>query len=428
MVEQRRFFANELEHGYPSRRMCPAALRISRPFDEELLRVCLRALIERHEALRTRFVAVGETIVQQVEASGRFDLEVVDLDGVIPDEIEATRLAQSFMNETVDVRDGPLFAAKLWRFSDEDHALVLLVHHIVSDNQSCAILNRELWELYHSLAQGRSPSLPDLPIQVADYSVWQQQSYDDWLRRNGPYWRGRFSGAPPAKIPLDYEIAEATPYTEQLLYFPLGQTASDKLRAIGERGRIRRSLALLPIYAMAMSRLCRQTDLVVALVSHGRHRPELKNVVGYLANPLYLRVNLSDGESYLDLCRRVDAEFSSARDHSDFGQLATVLPSLATDVFFNWLPVVGSGGSVSERSTGHSALTIRRLPVRLSQPFNFAAYFYERSDGVVMSVSFSSKAFRQGTIETLGHNVQLLTRACTDEPDAPYASVLRDLR
>ena len=197
-AQERLWFLANLEPGSGAYN-CHRAVRISGPLRLDLLRIALRLIVERHETLRTSFGTVGKEMVQIVHPTCAAPLVVVDLSRLraADRERESTRLLQREELQPFDLQRLPLLRVFAFRFAAEDTALLFTLHHIITDGWSMNILVREISALYGALAQGSPPALPDLPIQYADYAVWQRERYGrPAMAEHLAYWRRQLEGVP----------------------------------------------------------------------------------------------------------------------------------------------------------------------------------------------------------------------------------------
>lgn len=325
----------------PSTRTVTEAVRLSGPLDLESLQKSFARLVERHEALRTRIVVTNGTPRQQIDENG-FRLPLVELTGLAPGdrESEAKRVAEHLVYVPFHVAAGPLFAATLIKLTEFDHVLAVAIDHIVSDKASLDILWREIFTLYaHSL--WRTPvSLPEMPVQFADYAVWQQKVDPFWIERHGAYWRERLAGARRIRIFSEEAIRGAKVTRYATLSTCLGKDLSAALRELSRRERTTLVMSVLTVFAAAVFRFYCTSQLVLPFISGGRLQPDLANTIGYFGTPLLLRVELLEEDSFVDLLRRVTAEYGTAYEHSDSCRVAAAIPEpdFVWNPTFNWIP------------------------------------------------------------------------------------------
>ncbi|MGD7423473.1 condensation domain-containing protein, partial [Ralstonia pseudosolanacearum] len=184
----------------------PVGLRLKGELDEDALRRSLDRIVARHEALRTRFVTEEGQAVQRVaSADVGFALDRVDLQGQAESGQTLATLSEREANTPFDLAHGPLIRGRLVKLGEQEHVLLITMHHIVSDGWSQGVLARELGALYEAYRAGNSDPLPALPIQYADYAVWQRRWLEGAeLQRQGAYWEQALAGAPTLlSLPTD---------------------------------------------------------------------------------------------------------------------------------------------------------------------------------------------------------------------------------
>lgn len=413
-----------------SLRTCAASVRILGTLNTSFLRRSIQTVVQRHESLRTRIVLVEGTPTQHIDAACDNHLEVIDVAKISRTNIEreARRLAQDFVEEQIDLSVGPLFAAKLFRLSDQDHVLILSLDHIVSDAVSYVILSREIWTLYNQAVQAQPPSLPQLSVQFADYAVWQQRTHGAWLVKNGEYWKRRLTGAPHLLLPIDNDLAEAE-HPGAMLHFPFDKTLSARLHEVARRERTLLPILVLTLFVAVVSRWSNQRDFVLTFVSHGRHgRPELENMIGLLANFLHFRIEVSEDDSCLDLLKRVNLEFYSAYQHQDFDRVPDFIPDCGTELYFNWIPNDWTRRPAHQNGGSDGHIKIQPFPM---QPFlnwvdmslKFAVASYDTPAGIVMGLWYRSDLFARSTIERLGRSLVAFAEELTQRPLSSVVSV-----
>lgn len=407
-----------------SMRQCVSAVRIVGSLDTVAVRRSIEALVHRHEPLRTRIVPVEGVPRQMIDEAGEYHLDVVDLaEGSYADVDHAARhFAQEFLQEKIDVAVGPLFAARLFRLSDGEHVLIVALDHLISDATSWVILEKEFWSLYGQCMRGEPMALPPLPVQFADYSLWQERVRDAWLRKHKAYWIERLAGAPRVQIPLDHAPSELRDPIRDVLHFPLGKTLSVRLREMAQREGTLLPLAVLGIYVAAMAQWCGQRDLLVSFMSHGRHRrPELVNMIGYVAHDQLFRVKLTSEDSCLELMKRVQQEFQAVHEHHDFGLVAELAPGVRTEISFNWQPTNWARSSARQSDDAKSIklqpFVVNAFPPgKVPSEYRLAPLFYDSATGIVMTVFYRPDLFRRSTIEGFSRRICALATQFVERP------------
>lgn len=405
-------------------RRCAGSLRILGLLNTSLLRESIEAVLHRHEALRMRFVVPDGTPLQQVEPPRRWDLNVVELSALPADaaEREARSQAQTFAERKVSFSDGPLVDVRLYKLSAREHVLLLILDHMISDASSFEIVLREIWSFYRHRARGAEPVLPQLPLQFPDYALWQYQTRERWLQKEAGYWREHLAGVQPMQIPLDRPLQVENPVTH-MLSFSFGEQLSARLRAFAEREQTRTALVVLTLYVAAMSRWCDREDVLFTFASHGRFRPELKPMVGYLATLPPLRVAVRRQGGLRELIKQVVAEFYSTHQHREFDRVPLLLPECTTELAFNWLPTSATYHflpsnwafnptdliGADDRARTDTALEMQPFPLRALWAYKFLPFFFDNgATDISVAIAHQPDVIEAGTVERFVHDLRLL--------------------
>lgn len=355
----------------PSLRTVFSAVRLSGRLSSEFLRRSIAKLTRRHESLRTRIIVSNGTPIQHIDEPGEPSLETIDLAELSRSEreFEIRHLTDQLVNEPFFVSAGPLFSARLLKLGDYEHLLVVALDHIISDAASLGILWREIFTLYAQLSDGLPCSLPEIPIQFADYAVWQQNTHHWWMNTHSPYWIQRLAGAEHVQLFLDERLEKITPVRWATLPIQFGETLSAALRELSRRSRTTTVMSVLTAFTTSVLVLADRTDLVVPFIMAGRLRPEVENTIGFFGTPMYLRMELNKHDSYLDLLERVTTEHSTAYEHQDSCRMAmaTQLPSreVMWNPVFNWIPAEFDMSYAGDIHHGGSSGSIRIDPYKL---------------------------------------------------------------
>ena len=296
-------------------------LRISGNFDYGVFRSCLTNLLRRHESLRTRIVLTNGVPTQHIDDPYDYVLDVDDISRVSKNisENEAQRAIERFLAEKPDLNAGSLFRAKLFKFSEHEHALAIAVHHAITDGLSITLMLRELWASYKDLVTVGQIQLPDAPIQYADYAIWQRKTLPYWRLKNGSYWSALLSRAKQMELPIRSSSNDIEPYTTAPLQISLGKALSDQLYDLANNQRTIPALLMFAVGFAALSQWCKQKDLWIASVFSGRYLRNCESVLGFLAQGFLLQVDMSGHETFIELLRRVVDEFQTACEHLECG-------------------------------------------------------------------------------------------------------------
>ncbi|HEV2862461.1 MAG TPA: amino acid adenylation domain-containing protein [Pyrinomonadaceae bacterium] len=281
----------------------------------------LNEITRRHEALRTSIDLLDGQPAQLISPGLTVSVPVTDLSGLPAEEreAEARRLAAEEVRRAFDLRTGPLLRVRLLRFAEDEHVLVLVVHHIVCDGWSIDLLFHELAVLYAAYAAGESSPLDEPPVQYADYAVWQREWLSgEVLKEQLDYWRGQLEGAPALlELPTDRPRPQVRSLNGSFVPFELPGALASKLRRLCQREGVTLFMLLLGAYQLLLSRYCGQTDVLVGTPIAGRNRQEVEGLIGFFVNTLILRTDLSGGPSLRELLRRVREVCLGAYAHAE---------------------------------------------------------------------------------------------------------------
>ncbi|HEU4733887.1 MAG TPA: amino acid adenylation domain-containing protein [Kofleriaceae bacterium] len=318
-AQERLWFLDQL-HRNSALYNIPAALWLP-PIDVRTLERCIGALIERHEALRTVFPAHGGRPVQRVLEPRPYHLPVIDLGDLSRWDAaaEVDRLARIEANRPFDLWVGPLLRSTVIRVDDRRTALLVTMHHIISDGWSMGVFFRELWALYDAFSAGRGSPLPPLPIQYADFAAWQRDELrGDVLADHVAYWRAQLSDSPfVLELPADQARPTVQDYQGAAQSFRISAELVRALEALAKDEQATLFMVLISAFYVLLHRYTGERVLLVGTPIANRRRSELEGLIGFFANTLVLRGDLREPASFRELLRRVRDVTLAAYAHQD---------------------------------------------------------------------------------------------------------------
>jgi amino acid adenylation domain-containing protein len=319
-AQQRLWFIERLE-GAGAAYHIPVRQRLRGELDRAALRRALDRIVDRHEALRTTFAEVDGEPVQRIAPAGASPFHFVehDLRGLADGGAELHRLSVEEAGSPFDLQRGPLIRGRLVRIGDDDHVLLITMHHIVSDGWSMGVFTRELGALYGAFRAGRPDPLPPLPVQYADYAAWQRHWVEgEVLREQADYWREALAGAPELlELPADRPRPARQDFTGATVGLVLDDALSAALKELSRRHGTTLFMTLLAGWAAVLARLSGQDDVVVGTPTANRGREEIEGLIGFFVNLLPVRVALSDAPTGAALLARVRERALGAQHHQD---------------------------------------------------------------------------------------------------------------
>ncbi|HYR11928.1 MAG TPA: condensation domain-containing protein, partial [Longimicrobium sp.] len=332
--------------------------RLRGELDRAALRRALDRIVARHEALRTVFAEVDGEPVQRIAPAEEspFHLAEHDLRDHAEGGTELRRLMAEEAGAPFDLERGPLIRGRLVRIGDDDHVLLVSMHHIVSDGWSMGVFTRELGALYAAFRAGRPDPLPPLAVQYADYGAWQRRWVEgELLREQAEYWKATLAGAPELlELPTDHARPARQDFTGATVGLVLDEPLSAALKELSRRHRTTLYMTLLAGWAAVLSRLSGQDDVVVGTPTANRGREEIEGLIGFFVNMLPVRVELSDAPTVAELLARVKERALGAQHHQDipFEQVVEIVHPARSmahaplfQAMFTWqnAPVGGAG-------------------------------------------------------------------------------------
>jgi amino acid adenylation domain-containing protein len=318
-AQQRLWFLDQLESGSTFYNV-PAAIRLSGRLDAGALGEALQEIVRRHETLRTSFRNVKGEPEQVIAATLAVPLDVTDLSSLAGHEREArvTESAREWAARPFDLERGPLLRAHLLRLAEEEHVLLFAMHHIVGDVWSIGVLVREWATLYQAFANGQPSPLEALPVQYADYAVWQR----DWLRGEVleaqlDYWRKQLADAPTVlNLVTDKPRGSQTFAGARLpVVLPSGLSVASEVLSRREGATL--FMTLLTAFGVLLHYQTRQNEILIGTPIANRQQVEVENLIGFFLNTLVLRLNFAGDPSFLELLKRVRETALAAYAHQD---------------------------------------------------------------------------------------------------------------
>ena len=399
----------------------PSGLRLVGDLNRESLVRALDRILERHEALRTRFVSIdGEAAQQIVPAEeNRFQLLEHDLrhSGDVSNELE--RLVAEEARDAFNLETGPLIRGRLIRLAENEHVLLFTMHHLVSDDWSMSIFFRELSSLYGAFLRGEADPLPPLSIQYADYAVWQRRWMKDEILKQSDYWKATLAGAPELlQLPVDRARPARQDYAGAFIELRLNANLTAALKALSKRHGTTLYMTLLAAWATLLSRLSGQQDILTGSPVANRRHAEIEGLIGLLINTLVLRLDLSGSPSISQLLNRVKEQTLSAQQHQDipFEQVVELVRPARTLAYSPLFQVMFSWHNAPRRTLQLPALQLQRLrsASHVVARMDLTLSFWEAEEGIIGGLDYATSLFDRPTVERYLSYFRTLLEAMVD--------------
>lgn len=415
-AQRRLWFLDQLEAGKCLYNL-PTALRLRGYLDFAALEQSLEEIIRRHEALRTSFVAEEGEPMQVISEPQRLSLQLTDLThlAAMEREQEARRQASDEAKQIFDLAAGPLFRARLLKLADDEHLLLLTMHHIISDGWSIGVLFQELSILYEAYSHGEVSPLQALPVQYADYALWQRESLrGEVLDNQLSYWKQQLMGAPPVlELPSDSPRPAVQSHKGATRNFSLPTELSKQLRALSQREGVTLYMTLLAAFQILLGKYTGQEDVVVGTPSAGRERDEVQPLIGFFVNTLVIRTKLFRKLTFCQLLQQVKNTVLDAQVHQDlpFDRLVEELQperSLSYQPMFQVMFQLQNAARDVWRFDGLQCTWLNRASRDVTN-FDLSLTMRDATPELSGTIEYSTELFERATIERLiGHFRTLL--------------------
>ncbi len=315
-VQQRFWFLDQLETNNASNNII-YAYQIEGMLNVLALQKALEQIIERHEILRTRFELEEDKPVQITESQANYQCFNVNL----PQSQERIwELIQQEAQRPFNLALGPLLRVNLYQLSEQSYILLIVIHHIVFDGWSKDVFFKELADLYQEEVSGQSVSLPALPIQYADFAIWQKQWLEGERTKSAiEYWKKQLAGIPDClRLPIDNPHPDQKKYKGRKHAFILDKEITDPIRSLSKEKGVTLFMILLSAWSVLLYRYSGQPDLVIGTPIANRNLQEIENLIGCFINTLPLRITIEDSKSFEQLLEEVKTTALEAYDYQDF--------------------------------------------------------------------------------------------------------------
>jgi len=402
--------------------------RFSVPLNREALQQSLDALVQRHEVLRTIFAVRDGQPIQLVLPAMQVPLAFTDLQHIpqVWREGELLRLAKEEVGRPFDLARGPLLRVTLFQLEPAQFILLLTVHHIVFDGWSANIFFGELAALYQAFMSGQPAALPALPVQYADFAVWQrEQLQGDVLAEQLAYWKKQLEGAPAAlELPVDRARPLSPTSRGSTLLFALPRSLTDALKALSRREGVSLFTLLVAAFQTLLYRYTGQEDLLLGIDAADRGQAETEGLIGFFVNTLVLRAHLAGESAFRALLGRVQKSLSEAYAHQDLPieyLVRELQPERAAGQNPFFQVMLSLDPLIAPLASGWEMIP---LPLESgAAKFDLSLEMQDRAQGLLTYIEYNTDLFDAATIERLTGHWQTLLEGIVTDPDQHIADL-----
>jgi amino acid adenylation domain-containing protein len=421
--QQRLWFLHELDPTMTAYNIS-AAFRVEGPLNVIVLEKALNEIVARHEILRTTFPILEGSPVQNILPNLKLRVDIVDL-GNLPEEARQSRPQEVSLEESrqvFDLRSGPLLRAKILRFSDQFHFLLLNVDHSVLDGWSINILFKELATLYEAFAENDVCPLAPLSIQYADYAVWQREFFQgEVLESQLAYWRQQLGDKLPAlNLPTDFPRPWMQTFKGARKSFLLSKQLTEALKTLSRREGVTPFMTLLAAFQILLCRYTGQEDIVVGSTVAGRNRSEIEGLIGFFINALVLRVDLSGNPTFAELLERVREVCLGAYTHQDL-PFEKIVETIASDRDLSRNPlfqVMFNMVDISQHVLQLSGCDVKRESfVDPEAKFDITLHAPEKNGAIELAIVYNTDLFSESRIAAVLEQFHYLLCQIAQRPE-----------
>ena len=427
--QERLWFIDQLQPGNTAYNIFSAS-RIRGSLNVPIMERVINELIQRHEVLRTTLKSVDGVPVQVIAPELEITLEPVSLEHLPEEERydEALRLTTEEFARPFDLEKEPLVRVGLLRLAEDDFVLQVNMQHAITDRWSFAVFEKELAVLYQAFATGQPSPLPELPIQFADYAVWQRERMNsDEYKKDLEYWLRQLDVSFVLDFPTDFPRPPVQNFRGARVYVGYPKSLLDGLKELSRREGVTMFMTLMAAFKTLIYRYTNQHDILISTPIGTRLRPETENLVGYLLNLLIVRTDLSGNPTFRELLKREQEACVGAFAHQEvpFGKLVQELKP-KQDASRNPIAQVAFLYLDFPEATAMQFLGLTATPIDIdngASRFDITLAMIETPEGFAISIEYISDIFEHGRMERMAKHLQVLLEGIIANPDARLSDV-----
>ena len=404
----------------------PMAFQVDGHLDEAALQKAVDTLFVRHSSLRTTFFyGEDEQPYQHIAEATQLPINQVDFSDT-PEterEAEARQWVQAEVQRPFNLSTGPLIRVSHLRLTDEQHVLVIVMHHIITDGWSMNIFVREFLQLYSTQVQNLPNGLPELPISYSDFAAWQQKWLQgDVLEQQLAYWKDHLTGAPAVlNLPTDLPRPKMQSTIGRTLERPLPTELAPALTELSQANSSTLFMTLFAAYTVLLARYSQQDDLVVGTPIANRNQPGIENLIGFFVNMLPLRTQLGEAETFISLLAKIRQAALEGYNHQNI-PFEQVVNSLQPDRDTSYSPVFQVTFALRNNENmalpSLNGLTLTPLPANSNTAkYDLTLVVNETNNGLLCSWEYCTDLFFDDTIERMHTHFETLLQSIVKEPD-----------
>ncbi|MEM1319026.1 MAG: amino acid adenylation domain-containing protein [Bacteroidota bacterium] len=400
----------------------PALLRLQGPVNEAALAFAFQTLVERHEVLRTVIVRNEERTLQQIQSSEHWQLELLTVEEIGGQE-KLLDFIQHSIRRPFDLSKDYMLRAQLIRCGEADYRLVLALHHIAADGWSFAILVKEVMEAYRAFIHQIPSQLPPLPVQYADYALWQREHLQGtFLQQQLDWWEQYLAGVKPLALPTDFPRPARLSNRGASFQFSIKRELVERVKAFAQQEEATLFMTLLAAFKLLLHRYSQQEDICVGTPIANRSHTELEGLIGLFLNTLAIRSSFAEQPNFKDFLQQVKQHTLDVYAHQEvpFEQIVEQVEperDLSRTPIFQTVFVLQNTPDLPSLELEGLRLTPEELEEQYAK-FDLIFSAIEEQEGIIeVTVEYGSDLFREATIAQMAGHYQQLLQAALERPD-----------
>ncbi|MCG6136134.1 MAG: amino acid adenylation domain-containing protein [Nostoc sp. LLA-1] len=422
-AQQRLWFIHQLDPDNPHYSEL-ACVQLTGALNVDALEKSFNEIVQRHEALRTTFELVEEQAVQVIHSAVTIELPVVNLRWIpeVEQQAQIEQITTEIAQKPFDLATAPLLRAILLQIGEEEYLLLFIIHHIVVDGWSIGLLIRELALLYEAFSTGKTSPLPDLPIQYADFAIWQRQWLQGQLQKTQlDYWKQQLAGVTTLALPTDRPRPPIQSFQGAVTSFELSASLTNMLRDLSNQEGVTLFMTVMAAFQALLYRYTGQEDICVGSPIANRNQSEIQGLIGFFVNTLVLRTHVAGNLSFLELLNRVREVCVGAYAHADlpFEQLVAELQPDRNLSHMPLFQVMFAWQEDTEKELTLPGLTLNWLPtVTQTSRFDLTLHVVDAKPELKGFLEYNTDLFDAETVSRIIAHLRTLLEGIVANPQA----------
>ncbi len=411
--QERLWFIDRLEGSVQYHR--PAIIKLKGILNNQALNQAFGSVVSRHEILRTVYIESEGQALQVIKEEGEFVLQYIEGASYLNNQQGLQLQIEQLIKAPFNLAADDMMRAAVINLSAEEHILVITMHHIASDGWSTSIFVKEILELYAASVENRPPDLLPLPIQYADFSIWQRsQLQGDVLQKKIEYWKNKLQGAEPLELPTDHIRPAIQSRRGAVVSFKIDKDLSGKLQELSSQQNATIFMTLLAAFKVLLYRYSGQEDIIVGTPNAGRQHQELEGLIGFFINTLVLRNEVKGDHSFVELLRQVKGTMMGAYENQEvpFEKVVDVVGQprdRSRNPLFQVMFILQNTPEVPELRLGEIQLSVEGSYKHTTSLFDLTFTIMETPNGLQGAVEYCTALYNEQTVlQMTAHFKELL--------------------